>query len=250
MTDITLEHLARSINLRDLGGIAAGDGRSVRRGALYRSAALGELSPGERDALAALGLRAIIDLRYNRERAAHPTPHAELGCQAYWALDYEPERSGDLSDLLADGRLTREAAREMMIQVYRDLPYRHVDALQQLFRTAAGGEGPILFHCTSGKDRTGMSAALLLSALGAPREAIESDYLASLNFDILASPAFRSAPPDRREALAPIYRVERDYLAAMFGAIEARDGSVEGFLRGALELEPAELQALRERLLS
>jgi hypothetical protein len=96
MAETTFEDLARSINLRDLGGIAGAGGRLVRRGVLFRSAALGELSPGERAALAALGLRKIIDLRYNRERVAHPTPFAELGCQDYWTL-------GRRRDLTAGG---------------------------------------------------------------------------------------------------------------------------------------------------
>jgi protein-tyrosine phosphatase len=250
MTEVTLDHLARSINLRELGGVPAQGGRAVRRGALYRSAALGELTPGEQAALAGLGVRAIIDLRYNSERAAQPTPWAALGCGDYWALDHEPARSGDLSHLLANSTMTREDAHELMVGVYRDLPFRHVEALQRLFRTAAAGEGPMLFHCTSGKDRTGMSAALLLSALGAPREAILADFMASLHFDILASPAFRALAPERQAALAPIYRVHADYLHAMFRAIEAREGSVDAFLSGALGLGDAELTQLRETLLS
>jgi protein-tyrosine phosphatase len=250
MSDVTLEGLARSINLRDLGGIAAADGRTVRRGALFRSAALAELSPAERAALAGLGVRAIIDLRYNSERAKHPTPWKELGCSAYWAHDYEPSGGGDLSALLADGRLTSEGAREMMVGAYRELPFQHLETLRRLFGAVAAGEGPLLFHCTSGKDRTGMSAALILSAVGAPREAIVADYLASLNFDVLASPAFRGLMPERRAVLEPIYRVERGYLDAMFEAIEAREGSVDGFLRGTLGLAPAELTALGETLLA
>jgi protein-tyrosine phosphatase len=95
-----------------------------------------------------------------------------------------------------------------------------------------------------------MSAALLLSALGAERETVADDYLATLNFDILASPAFRAARPERRDALAPIYGVSRDYLDAMFTSIEARDGSLEAFLRRALELQPDDLEAMREALLA
>jgi protein-tyrosine phosphatase len=95
-----------------------------------------------------------------------------------------------------------------------------------------------------------MSAALILSAVGAPREAIVADYLASLNYDVLASPAFRSLAPERRAVLAPIYLVERGYLDAMFEAIEAREGSVDGFLRGTLGLAPAELAALGAALLA
>lgn len=249
MTEPTPEQLARSLNLRGLGGIAVDGGRTVRRGALYRSAALGELTDDERMALAALRLRSIIDLRNNREREAHPTPWRELGCQAYWTRDHQPQGAGDLSDLLVDDRLTAESARDLMLGVYQTLPYRNLEALRQLFLKAGQGEGPILFHCTSGKDRTGMSAALVLSALGAPREAVAEDYLATLNFEILASPAFRAAPPERRAALAPIYGVSREYLDVMFAAIEARDGSLDGFLHRTLELEPADLENLRGALL-
>jgi protein-tyrosine phosphatase len=248
MTDEILGRLARSINLRDLGGIPAAEDRRVRAGALFRSAALDELTPAERAALAGLGVRTVIDLRYNSERARHPTPWEDLGCSAYWAHDYEPSGGGDLGDLLKGG-LTREGARDLMLDVYRKLPFLHVEGLQQLFRAVASGQGPILFHCTSGKDRTGMSAALILSALGTPREAIFADYLGSLNFDVLASRAFRHVPPERRALMEPIYFVERAYLEAMFEAIEAHEGSVEGFLRGTLALEAAELAAVRETLL-
>lgn len=93
-----------------------------------------------------------------------------------------------------------------------------------------------------------MSAALVLSALGAERDDIFNDYLASLNFDVLASPAFRDLPAERREALRPIFSVHRDYLEAMFNVIEDRDGSVEGFLRGRLALTADDLTKLRETL--
>jgi protein-tyrosine phosphatase len=250
MIDSQLERLGRSINLRDLGGIAAADGREVRRGAVFRSAALTELTPDERAALSKLGLRAIIDLRTHGERAEQPTPWEDLGCLSYWALDDAPTDGGGLSDFFAGEAMSYEAARAMMVRVYQTLPYRHVEALQRLFRALAGGEAPLLFHCTSGKDRTGMSAALLLSALGAGREVIAADYLASLNFDVLASAAFRSCPPERLEALRPLYLVHRDYLNAMFGAIEGCDGSVEAYLRRTLALTPSELASLRDNLLA
>jgi protein-tyrosine phosphatase len=249
MTELALEQLARTINLRDLGGTPAAGGREVRRGALYRSAALGELTPPERAALAALRLGSIIDLRYNSERAEQPTPWEDLGCRTYWAHDHEPG-AGGLSDMFADGSFTHDAARDMMIRAYRDLPFRQVEALQRLFRSLGAGDGPVLFHCTSGKDRTGISAALVLSTLGSSRDAIEADYIATLKFDILASAAFRDCPPERLDALKPIYTVHRDYLEAMFEAIEGRHGSVEGFLVEAVGLKPAELAALRETLLA
>jgi protein-tyrosine phosphatase len=251
MSATILSNLARSVNLRELGGIAADDGRTVRPGLLFRSASLDELAPQERAAVARLGVRSIIDLRYNSERAARPTPWRDLGCLDYWADDYEPSgQGGDLSDLLNDRAITREMSRGIMLNAYAGLAYNQVSALRRLFRLAAAGEGPVLFHCTSGKDRTGISAALLLTALGVPRETIVTDYLKSLDFDVLASAAFRDLAPEQKAVFEPLYRVHADYLEAMFTAIEAREGSVEAFLTRTLEISPQDLERLRRTLLA
>jgi protein-tyrosine phosphatase len=251
MSTAILAGLARSVNLRELGGVAAADGRTVRPGLLYRSASLDELAPQELAAVASLGVRSIIDLRYNSERAARPTPWRDLGCRDYWANDYEPSgQGGDLSDLLNNRAITREMARGIMLNAYAALAYNQVSALRRLFRLAAAGDGPVLFHCTSGKDRTGISAALLLSALGVPREAIVADYLKSLDFDVLASAAFRDLDPERKVVFEPLYRVHADYIDAMFAAVEAREGSVEAFLTRTLELSQDELERLRRTLLA
>ncbi len=249
MTELEIEPLARSINLRDLGGIAAIDGRQVRPGLVFRAAALSELTPFEHAHLAGLGLGSVIDLRNNQERAEHPTPWKDLGARAYWALDYEPSHTGGLSGVFGNDGFTREIAHAAMVRTYRDIAFRHVDSLRRLFGDVARG-APVLFHCTSGKDRTGVAAAMLLTALGVAREAIAADYLRSLDFDVLASPAFRDCPPERREAMAPVYSVHRDYLDAMFESLDSRHGSAEAFLTGPVGLGAADLSALRGRLLA
>ncbi len=177
-----------------------------------------------------------------------------MGCSAYWCRDYEPAggRRG-LNDLLTSESLTSAAARDLMLRVYIELTYGNVDALKHLFRTLQTDEGPFLVHCTSGKDRTGIAAALVLSALDVPRDAILADYLASRRFDILASAAFRRDepfPPERMESIRPIFSVDSAYLDRMFDGIIARDGSLEGFFRKTLDLHASDLDALRERLLA
>jgi protein-tyrosine phosphatase len=252
MRKLSSLELARSINLRDLGGMAGKAGRRVKSRVLYRSAALVELSGTQVVALRALGIEAVIDLRDSSERMAHPTPWQDLGCRRYWASDDQIAPCGGLAALLADSSLTAAAARELMIRVYTALPYEHVAALQHLFRAVIDAESPVLVHCTSGKDRTGMAAALLLSALGVSREEILADYLASRTFEILRTPAFRRETQfsaERLNILRPLYSVSEKYLEAMFTSIDARDGSVEKFLSRALRLERSELAALRSRLL-
>jgi protein-tyrosine phosphatase len=252
MSAITLKQLARSLNLRDLGGLSTKAGRSVRRGFLYRSGALAQLSAAQIAAIRVLEIRSVVDLRSNGERAIHPTPWEDIGCRHYFHRDHHPSGGGDLNEILSDESLTAPAAHALMIRVYERLAFEHIEVLRRLFQTVATGEGPFLFHCTAGKDRTGVAAALILSALEVPREAILADYLASAEFDILSSPAFiRDEPlsPERLEALRPIYTADGDYLDAMFDAIAARDGSVERFFSRALELDASVLDDLRARLL-
>lgn len=245
--------LARAVNFRDLGGHRNKDGREVRPGMLYRSAALWDLSPAQRRDLRALGVKSIIDFRFNTEREIHPTPWQEIGCTTYWCRDYQPPNSGGgLDSILDDPKMTEAAAHELMINAYRHLPYHVTEGFRTLFETVATGEGAFLFHCTSGKDRTGIAAALLLSILGVPEEDILKDYLASLEFDILMSPAFRRDRPilaDRLQALKPIYSVHRDYLAATFQTLAEKDGSVEGFLEKKIGVAPKTLDTIRDRLL-
>lgn len=253
MTQDTLKQLARSINLRDLGGVPAHGGAEVKRGVVYRSATLSGLSAEQLTAIRALGIRSVIDFRYNRERAVHPTPWQDMGCKHYWFRDYDPSGGGDLKSLLSDETLTAEKSRTLMIRVYEELPFGHIEALRRLFQTVVAGEGALLFHCTAGKDRTGMAAALILSALDAPREAILADYLATVEFEILASPGFRrkqAFPPEHLEKIRPIFAADGDYLDAMFSAIVKRAGSVRDFLYRTLELTDADLDALRKRLLA
>jgi protein-tyrosine phosphatase len=247
------DQLARQFNFRDLGGLKSVDGREMRRGAFYRSASLSELAGEQIAAVRDLNIRSVIDLRYNSERETHPTPWREIGCSAYWCRDYEPAGArGSLNDLLASQVLTRARAHELMLRVYPELTYDNVDALKHLFRVIKADEGPVLIHCTSGKDRTGIAAALVLAALDVPRDAIFADYLETNRFDILASAAFRREEPfapERIEIIRPIFSVDSGYLERMFEQIIARDGSLDEFFRNTLELNVSDLDAIRKRLL-
>lgn len=247
MKDVPFRELARALNLRDLGGIATSAG-SLQRGRVYRSAALAELTDAQSAAIRALDIRSILDLRYNEERRVHPTPWQELGCQSFWDRDCQATRGHVVDDLIRMNR-TAEDAHASMIRGYRELPYIHVEALRTLFLTLKAGGGSVLFHCTSGKDRTGIAAALVLCALGASHETIYADYLASADFDILASPAFKPYAPEQLKSLRPIYSVSSDYLDAMFAAIVAQDGSIESYFRKTLELTDSDLDQIGKNIL-
>ena len=121
-------------------------------------------------------------------------------------------------------------------------------------RRVAYASGPLLFHCSAGKDRTGWLTAVLLGALGADRATIVDDYVLT---NEVAGPAMahtmellnarRGVP---RELLWPVLAAEPAYLDEAFGAVEERYGGLDGYLRDGLGLDDDELAALRRRLLT
>jgi protein-tyrosine phosphatase len=148
------------VNARDLGGTPLPDGAEVRRRVLFRGPPLVGLSPDGCAAVAALGVRTVIDLRTDDARAAAPNDpcvHDQanvIDAPLPIPYDVSPE------DYVADLNTT--------------------DSIALAFQALGDAEAyPIYFHCTWGRDRTGVLAAVILSALGADRGAIMDDYLLS-----------------------------------------------------------------------
>lgn len=160
-------------NFRDVGGYPAGRGRT-RYGQLYRSDALGGVTPAGAVALAELGIEIIIDLRsrmeVSQDRAAHPIPDAQL--------IQIPIYRGSRSSIIADGHVSLEL---LYKQTLEESPWSFAAAVSVI---AESGMDPVLVHCTAGKDRTGLVVALALDVAGVDRSAVVADYTQSaLNLD-------------------------------------------------------------------
>lgn len=236
-------------NFRDLGGYATKDGRRLRWGRLYRSGSMAALTEAAYAQLADLGVRAICDLRTTSERETSPVDWRRVPNLSYWARDYEFS-FGDLRALLASDLPTAAQARAAMLTAYRELPFEQAPAYGELFRRLAGGEAPLVFNCSAGKDRTGVAAALILTALGVPEETVVEDYLlTNLAFDRTASvTASRLAhiAPDVTEA---ILGVDHAYIHAAMAAIDQAHGSVERYLQDRLGVTGEALGRLAAQLL-
>ena len=241
--------LASFANLRDLGGHVGTHGKALRRGRVFRSANLASDCPDIIAQLAALGITTIVDLRAHQEREAHPTPWAEMGCKDYWFQDH----ASSAANLLVSMRdcLSRPAVvRERMLALYRELPFTQREGYRTLFLRLAERRTPLLFHCSAGKDRTGVGAALLLAALDVPRESILRDYQATNHFDLQAK--FKGheiqmlAPA---ESLLAMSGAHPEYLEAALGAVVAQSASIAGYLQTVLSLSTAEIDRVRAHLL-
>ncbi|MEU3689313.1 tyrosine-protein phosphatase [Streptomyces narbonensis] len=251
-------------NLRDLGGLPLGDGRSVRSGLALRSAHLDRLDPAE-PVVAALGIRTVVDLRTETERGERPG-HLPAGARLLVA-DVLADRlavsglppAARLKQLLSDPALAEEhlgggRVRAAFARTYRT--FVSGDAARVAYRallTELGtpGAGPVLFHCSAGKDRTGWAATVVLSLLGADEETVLGEYL--------------SVNPAVRQAFAPMIEgftaqggdpelaldligVLPQYLEAGLDEVAVRHGSMEKYVREGLGV-PDEVTALiRERL--
>ena len=239
------------LNFRDFGGYATAGGAHVRTGMLYRSGVMASVGGEARIRLARLGIVAICDLRSSGERRHQPTRWHETAVEGgptveLWSRDYAHSAADVVSTIRTASDPT--ATRAAMIGLYRDMAYDHADSFRALFALLLAGRVPLLVNCSAGKDRTGSAVALVLSALGVPRETIYADYLLTARADL--SPLLSAeahADPRRAALIAPVLATDRAYLDTLFDAIATRSGSLEAYLADDLGVgadEKAQLRAL------
>lgn len=243
--------LPGGVNFRDLGGYRTADGRAVRWGQVYRAGSLAELSDDDVAALGALGLRLVCDLRSPDEVARRPDrlpPGA--------SYDHRPI-VGEVGRLRRVVTLYRKRHRvqELLEEVYRVMLDQNSATFAAVLRLAADpANRPLVIHCTAGKDRTGLVAALLLLALGVPEETVVADYtLSNLAFEVLAG---RMRPEMSRlysfgfgeVQLRPFLLAEARTLRGALAYLRHRYGSLDWYFQRA-GLDDVVVERLRAELL-
>ncbi len=251
-------------NLRDLGGWRTTGGATVATGALYRSTELSGLTDAGLDVLRGLGLVTVFDLRGTAERDAQPDRLPSGVADVH--LDVLADAPGNptaavanLPKLLADPAaidpfLEDGSVTEQMAGAYRAIvgsPSALTSYATMFTTIAEDAHRPALFHCTTGKDRTGWGAAALLSLLGVSRDDVFTDYLAT-NTEILplTQPMYDTfaANGGDPDLLRPFLGVDRSYLDAAFDEMTTRFGSIDGYFTDGLGLGADVTDALRTGL--
>ena len=248
-----LLRLEGSRNFRDLGGYPATDGRRVGHGRLFRSGTLAYLTPAGRDGLAELGIRTICDLRTTRERHGEPSVALPSMVRTL-SWDYELDHGAVMGAVLVAAP-TPTGVREAISEFYRTAPEDFAGRFAEIFHQLLIGQAPLILHCTAGKDRTGVAAALLLAALGVRRADVLADYALSdqlTDFESIVRDGdswrfLRELPPAVR---APLFASDPAYLEAMFERVHAGYGSLEQYLRVRLDFDDNALARLRQQYLT
>jgi len=240
-------------NFRDLGGYRTSDGRRVKWRKLFRSGSMAGLTAADYESLSSLSIKIVCDLRSAREIEAEPNRWCQAAKIGYWARAHR-DRFGELRKVMASRLSTPEMARTAMIQGYRRLPFEQAPAHRELFVRLAAGDVPLVFNCSAGKDRAGTAAALILSALGVPRETVVEDYVLTdrvVDLErIFIATAARSALLNQAPGIvAAVLKSDAAYLHAALDAVEEKHGTVAGYLRDALGITDEVLCAIRQSLL-
>jgi protein-tyrosine phosphatase len=244
--------LEQGSNFRDIGGYQGADGKHVRWGLIYRSGATAMLTPGDVARVRGLGLHNLVDLRSSEERVLAPT---RIDGVPYAAVGYS------MAEIL------RMASQGPTGGLYGQLPTMLVPQMRLVFDALKRHEGPIAYNCSAGQDRTGFATAMVLSALGVPRDTIVKDYHLSTTYrhpEWEMPPINAAAFPDNQVAQffarnqgaaagrkpQPLYDANgKSLLLDAFAAIDTKYGSVDAYLEKEVGVTAADIAALRANYL-
>jgi protein tyrosine/serine phosphatase len=245
-------------NFRDYGGYATACGRGLKAERLYRSGNHHRATDADLEAMEALGLAVIVDLRRRAERDREPSRR----WPGFGAVVIEND-IGDVGkpweEELKGADPTVEFFRETSRGWYQRNPFepRLIDLYTRYFAALAETEGAVLVHCAAGKDRTGLLVALTHHLAGVHHDDLVEDFLltnqvvrdspqAPLVGDLITRHTGR-VPSD--EALRTALGVHAGDLEASFQVMEARYGSLDGYLEGALGVDASKREAIAARCL-
>ena len=236
-----------AVNFRDIGGYPASPGRRLRWRRIYRSDNLGGLTEADVLRLSELGLRTLIDFRLPSERRRLPNRLPPGSALTSVEIGFIPEGTIDMLRGVVDGTLSLRDVEARVTEQYRRFATEHNAEYGRALRYLLDERNlPLLLHCTSGKDRTGYAVALVLMAVGTPRETIVEDYVLTNSFKRDIAHMFGAATaPDVANL---IMSAQAKYLEAAFERIDGRYGSTDAYLARGLGLTDAERARLVETL--
>jgi len=255
------------LNAREFGGYLLPDGRRIKKGLLLRGASISRLS-SEDAAILTKDYNLAVDFDFRTENECRRAPDiVPEGVKYMWlpAIDPQTEKMAgmslpaeayaDLSHWLAlnsDNSMVQNIARrlytDMVINEYTQLQYAAF--LETIVNTP---EGAVYWHCSQGKDRTGIGAAVLLCALGADRQLIMKDYIISNEIyqaevdAIIAEMVSKGVSEAAIPVIQTFIGVHPDYFIAALDLIDRQFGSLEGYVRGPLCMTDEDLRILRDR---
>ncbi len=255
MEPIALRH-AR--NYRDLGGLKTADGRTLRKGMLIRGTALSKIDGNDIEHLIKkYGLKTIIDLRTKKE--AEEKPDKQIDGVSYYLMPVFNEAVLGISHEKKVHSIKSLECLPAMENLYRQMvdPENlvNITAILKKILLMQKDELSVVFHCSAGKDRTGVIAALLLTFLGADRNTVIDDYLytnrgkrVKANLAYLGSVLLKHNRSFARKVKNYLL-AEETYIQASLSAIEKKYGSLGNYFEQELMFSDEEMRRIKDKFL-
>jgi protein-tyrosine phosphatase len=248
--------LEGQVNFRDLGGYRTTDGRIVKNGLIYRAGQLNKLTDADISKLKELGIRTVIDFRATAEAETRGKDRLPEGVRNI-SLPI------DINSLPKDEEGTSAGPADFMLQATRSIMIHRTDIYAALIQELAEPENrPLVFHCTAGKDRAGVGAAIVLTLLGVPWKTVREDYLLS-NFyrregnerdfaRIREYEAKKQGISPDQVSMKPyegLLLVKPEYIDAAHDEVIRKYGSMESYLQKGLGISKEMILKLQKELL-
>ncbi len=254
-------------NFRDLGGYTTEDGQSVKWGRVFRSGVMDGLTTSDYEYLSDLGITTVCDFREADEREREPT---EWGAGEIEYMTFAPpagdqnRREGNpMMAAFGNPESTPDDVRAAMAAGYPGILESEDEGYTAMFDQLAAGAMPLAFNCSAGKDRAGTAAALLLTALGVPRDQVVADYSLSQEYvDYMAeflSPEAQEKGKDGPysflyqlppEMVAPLMESNPIYIETTLDAMAEKHGSALAYIQTEFDVTDEELESIRGALLN
>ena len=236
-------------NMRDMGGFETTDGRRVSKGKLFRSGQLHELTDADVEILANLGIEHVVDLRSDSELQRYPSRLPEGVSSHHLNLSHEdisPEAQQRTMGRVVSGE---QSGRDLLHGAYMEIDEGKVQSWTAFFDVLETGD-TTLWHCAGGRDRAGVTAALVLVALGVDKQTAIEDHVASNIYLNEMNEVMRGQVREQygEEGVANIDEVltlAPWMMQGFFDTVDERYGSMDAFFE-ALDVDR---EALREHYL-
>jgi len=231
--------MAGGYNFRDLGGIRTTEGRYVKWGRLFRADDLGHLTDSDLHYLSSIPLHSIVDFRSGEEIKDTPDKVPSSVHNDYH-LTISP---GNLSIEHIKANLNSIDFNQYMedLNVLLVSDSACISRYREFFKILQDKDNAsVLYHCSAGKDRTGMATALILYSLGVDEDTIMNDYLLS---NVYLKDKY--APmKERFPQLAPMLSVKAEYLQAGLDKIKEEYGTIENYLVKVLDVDISRMKEM------
>jgi protein-tyrosine phosphatase len=228
-------------NTRDLGGYTNIHGQTIRNNMIFRSDKLSELTESDLEEIKLLGIKTIVDFRSENEKKDEPNNIPDEINYIEMPIAADKDIRLELNDVI-NGKSNKKMG-QFLIDVNKDFVLLYSDIFSEFLKRLISNPEPTLFHCTSGKDRTGFAAFLILHILEIPKNIILEDYLKtndfikdSLEHQINHVSKLLNIPLDKASLIKPLLLVDIEYINNAINTINQYYGSIDNYISDVLHI--------------